>query len=123
MPWLRNSRSAVAQALVAGGDHAALAGRDRLDGVEREHRHVGVPAVADRSVGAARAERVRGVLDHDDVGPDARRGSPRPAPAGPAKSTGIDRAGARPSRAAATVAALTFQVAGSMSANVGVAPT
>ena len=72
--------------------------------------------------GAPRAERVRGVLDQHDVRPDRgadlgqRRGQAREADRD-------DRPRALASAPRATVSALTFHVAGSMSAKRGVAPT
>ncbi len=48
---------------VAGHDHAAFAGRDRLVGVEAEHRRVGVER-ADQAAAAGRRQRMRRVLDH-----------------------------------------------------------
>ena len=48
-----------------GGHCTTLAGRDRLDRVEREAAHVAVRAVADRAVRCCRADGVRGVFDHD----------------------------------------------------------
>ena len=87
MPCERKRRSRVASSSGVRGDRAALAGRDRLHRVEREHAGVGVRAVADRAVGCERAERVRGVLDDARAGGGrartgrsaARRSAPRPA--------------------------------------------
>ena len=89
--------------------------------MEREDRHVAVAAGADGLVGLARADRVGGVLDDRDIGPDRgadlgdRGGKARPDARGrPSACVGVS--------AAAIVSALTFQVSGSMSANAGVAP-
>ena len=86
MPWERNAAQRVGQGVGVRRDRAALARGDRLHGVERERAHVGTRAVADRTVGRRRAERVRGVLDDargvaPAVRPDrpaARRSAPRP---------------------------------------------
>ena len=104
----------LGELVVAGGDHAALGGGDRLDRVEREAGHVRPGAVADRPVGGRCTERLGGVLDD------------HPRTVG---ETGeIDRqAGevhrdqrARPSGTAATSR---LRVSGSMSINDTSAPT
>ena len=65
----RAVRTEAAQGLGKGVGvrrHRATFGRrDRLHRVERERAQVGPRAVADRPVGRLRAERVRGVFDHD----------------------------------------------------------
>ena len=75
VPFPRVARDAVeaqeTEALrevgVVGGDHAALAGGDGLDGMEAEDRRGA--AAADRPPTIRRAERVRRVLDQCDAVP------------------------------------------------------
>jgi len=60
---------APGQGRIIGGDGAALAGRDGLDRVEREHGHVAQAAGPDRGSRAVRAgvvgaDGVAGILDH-----------------------------------------------------------
>jgi hypothetical protein len=68
------SKQVAIQALVVGRDHSALAGRDVLDRMEGEHRHVRLRAGAyARAVRVAGAKRVRGILDdHGAVAPGDR---------------------------------------------------
>ena len=108
---------ALAQPRIAGGDDAALGAGHGLDRVEAERGHLGVAARSHDLIAAARAQRLRAVLDDRHLiayrlaNLGHRRGQPGE----------VDRTTARVRGpvAAAIVALETFQVSGSMSANRG----
>ena len=88
MPCERNRRRRLGELDGVGGDRAALAGRDRLHRVEREHAHVGVVrscrpdrrASSAPSACAASSMTTRGRCDERRRGrPAARRSAPRPS--------------------------------------------